>query len=433
MTGIGAGYRRLWTATVVSRFGDALRTPALALLAATLTRDPRAIAAVVIAGQLPPLLLGLLGGVYADRWDRRRAMATLDGARAVLVAALAGLVALGRIDIAGLAVAAFLLAALGAFFDASAFAVLPDLVDADRLATANGRLQAGAAIAGGFIGTPAAGVLFGVAAALPFAVDAVSFAVAALLALTLPPLAADRAATAGSGTSPRRASRPSAWREARDGLRWIYRNPGLRTVVALTAASNLAVSALITVLVLYALDVLRVSQSGYGIFISTAVVGSLAGGLGAGRLAARLGTLTGLRWILAGQTLALAVLALSRHPGPAAVALAVFSAGTAAWNALAAAYSQRGVPRELLGRVGGGQRMAALLTAPVGAALAGLGAARYGLPAVLYATTGVFALVTVAAWTTTARSPDRGSAVGWPRYFPVMAVLRPLIRAITGK
>lgn len=398
MTGIGAGYRRLWAATVVSRFGDALRVPALALLAATLTRDPRAIAAVVIAGQLPPLLFGLLGGVYADRWDRRRAMATLDGLRAAIVAALAGLVALGAIGvghvgIVTLAVAAFLLAALGAFFDASAFAILPDLVDADRLATANGRLQAGAAIAGGFVGTPAAGVLFGIGAALPFAVDAVSFAIAALLALALPTLARPAA------SRPPGSRRWAAWREARDGLRWIYRNPGLRLVVTLTAASNLAVSALIAVIVLYALDVLRVSQSGYGFFISTAVLGSLAGGLGAGRLAARLGTLASLRWILAGQTLALLALAMSRHPGPAALALAVFSAGTAAWNALTAAYGQRNVPPELLGRVGGGQRMAALLTAPVGAALAGLGAARYGLPPVLYATAVIFALVTVAAWT----------------------------------
>ncbi|MGK5677197.1 MFS transporter, partial [Micromonospora sp. URMC 106] len=59
---LGRDYRLLWSAAVSSRLGDALRTPALALLAATLTRDPRVIAAVTVAGQLPPLLFGLLGG-----------------------------------------------------------------------------------------------------------------------------------------------------------------------------------------------------------------------------------------------------------------------------------------------------------------------------------------------------------------------------------
>jgi MFS family permease len=73
--GLGAAYWRMWTAAVVSRFGDALRGPALSLIAAGLTRDPHAIALVVAAGQVPTLLFGLLGGALADRWDRRLSMA----------------------------------------------------------------------------------------------------------------------------------------------------------------------------------------------------------------------------------------------------------------------------------------------------------------------------------------------------------------------
>ncbi|MFF5069808.1 MFS transporter [Micromonospora olivasterospora] len=120
---LGRDYRLLWSAAVASRFGDSLRTPALALLAATLTRDPRAVVVVTIAAQLPPMLFGLLGGVYADRWDRRRTMAAVDGLRAAVVAALAVLVATGRAGAGMLALAAFLLAALGTLFDAASFAV----------------------------------------------------------------------------------------------------------------------------------------------------------------------------------------------------------------------------------------------------------------------------------------------------------------------
>lgn len=389
---LGRDFRLLWSAAVSSRFGDALRTPALALLAATVTRDPRIIAAVTVAGQLPPLLFGLLGGVYADRWDRRRTMALVDGIRAAVVAALAVVVALNRVSVLVLLVAAFLLATLGTLFDSASFALLPALVPPDALPRANGRLQAGSAVAGGFLGAPAAGVLFAVAPALPFALDAVTFAAAALLVLALSPPPAITPATA------RR--RGSVWSEIVEGLRWLRAHRTLWRVTLLTAASNLAISGIIAVLVLYALDVLRVPPAGYGLFAAAAIVGGVAGALGAGRLAARLGTVPALRAVLAVETVALTGFALARHPVSGGIALAVFAAGTVAWNSLWASYGQRQVPSDLLGRVGAAQRMVGLLTAPLGAALAGLAAASYGTVPVAGAAAGTFALVTVAAWRT---------------------------------
>ncbi|MEU7674808.1 MFS transporter [Micromonospora taraxaci] len=391
-TALGRDFRLLWSAAVSSRFGDALRTPALALLAATVTRDPRIIAAVTVAGQLPPLLFGLLGGVYADRWDRRRTMAVVDGVRAAVVAALAVAIALHRASVLVLLVAAFLLAALGTLFDSASFALLPALVPPEALPRANGRLQAGAAVAGGFLGAPAAGVLFAVAPALPFALDAVTFAVAALLVLALTPAPV-------AGTQPRfGVRRGSVWGEIVEGLRWLYAHRTMWRVTVLTSASNLAISGIMAVLVLYALDVLRVPPAGYGLFAAAAIVGGVVGALGSGRLAARLGTVPALGVVLAAETVALSGFALARHPVPGGFALAVFAAGTVVWNSLWASYGQRNVPAGLLGRVGAAQRMVGLLTAPVGAALAGLAAAAFGTVPVMGAAAGVFALVTVAAW-----------------------------------
>ncbi|MGW3786302.1 MFS transporter [Micromonospora chokoriensis] len=391
-TALGRDFRLLWSAAVSSRFGDALRTPALALLAATVTRDPRIIAAVTVAGQLPPLLFGLLGGVYADRWDRRRTMAVVDGVRAAVVAALAVAVALHRAGVLVLLVAAFLLAALGTLFDSASFALLPALVPPEALPRANGRLQAGAAVAGGFLGAPAAGVLFALAPALPFALDAVTFAVAALLVLALTPAPV-------AGRQPRfGVRRGSVWGEIVEGLRWLYAHRTMWRITVLTSASNLAISGIMAVLVLYALDVLRVPPAGYGLFAAAAIVGGVVGALGSGRLAARLGTVPALGVVLAAETVALTGFALARHPVPGGFALAVFAAGTVVWNSLWASYGQRNVPAGLLGRVGAAQRMVGLLTAPVGAALAGLAAAAFGTVPVMGAAAGVFALVTVAAW-----------------------------------
>ncbi|MGN9764030.1 MFS transporter [Micromonospora sp. SD12] len=415
---LGRDYRLLWSAAVSSRLGDALRTPALALLAATLTRDPRVIAAVTVAGQLPPLLFGLLGGVYADRWDRRRTMAVVDGLRAAVVGGLAVAVALDGAGGAALVTVAFLLAALGTLFDSASFALLPSVVPPAALPRANGRLQAGSAVAGGFLGAPAAGVLFALAAPLPFAVDALTFLCAALLTLALRPTpprprrpetrprrpetqplrpdSRSRRPQRGPERGPERGR--AVWREAVEGMRWVRGDAMLWRLTVATAGCNLAISGLMAVLVLYALDVLRVPPAGYGLFAAGAVLGGLAGGLGAGRLAAHLGTVPALRLVLAGQAVALTGLALARHPVPGGLALAVFAAGTTVWNSLWASYGQRHVPAALLGRVGAAQRLVGLLTAPVGATLAGLGGAAYGVGPVAAALAGVFVLVTLAVW-----------------------------------
>ncbi|RKN29502.1 MFS transporter [Micromonospora musae] len=394
-TRLGRDFHLLWSAAVSSRLGDALRTPALALLAATLTRDPRLIAAMTVAAQLPPLLFGLLGGVYADRWDRRRTMALVDGARAALVAAFAVAIVTGRAGVVTLLLVAFLLAALGSLFDAASFALLPSVVPPTALPRANGRLQAGTAVAGGFLGAPVAGLAFAASPALPFAVDAVTFALAALLVLALP-RGGHPPVTAGPPTD--RARRPSVLAEVTAGLRRLRDDRTLWQVSLLSAGCNLAISGLLAVLVLHALDVLRVPPAGYGLFTATAIVGGVVGALTAGRIAARFGTLPALRVVLAGQTVALAGFAFARHPVPAGLALAVFAAGTSVWNSLWTSYGQQRVPAALLGRVGAAQRMLGLLAAPVGATLAGLVAGAYGTVPVMVAATGTFALVTAAAW-----------------------------------
>ncbi|MEV4491158.1 MFS transporter [Micromonospora coxensis] len=443
---LGRDYRLLWSATVSSRFGDSLRTPALALLAATLTRDPRAVALVTVAGQLPPLLFGLLGGVYADRWDRRRTMAVVDVVRAAVVGALAVAVAVDRAGVATLVLTAFLLAALGALFDAASFALLPALVTPAALPSANGRLQAGTAIAAGFLGAPLAGLLFAVSPALPLTLDAATFALAALLTLalpTLPTLPTPRSCSSGgcesatkphmvnhnckiagtvgrrdgtgaghAGTGEGHAGTGGVWGEALAGVRWLRGDRVMWRLALVGGGTNLGISGLMAVLVLYALDVLRVPAAGYGLFLAGVVLGGLAGALGAGRLAARLGTVPALRLVLVAQSVALAGFALLRHPVAGGLALAVFGAGGTVWNSLWAAYGQGRVPPELLGRVGAAQRMVALLTAPVGATVAGLAGAAYGVGPVVVAVAVVFALVTLAAWR--GLSPAAAVPVGVP-------------------
>ena len=79
-------FRKLWTALSLSSFGDWLGLLALTALAPRLADGGYAAANLAIAGVFilrlaPAILIGPIGGVVADRLDRRWTMVVCDVAR----------------------------------------------------------------------------------------------------------------------------------------------------------------------------------------------------------------------------------------------------------------------------------------------------------------------------------------------------------------
>lgn len=103
-----------------------------------------------------------------------------------LIVGIAILAAFGRIGIPVLAITAFGLGACAVVFGNAAQAVLPDIVPEPLLHQANGYQQAITTAGAQFAGPPLGSLLFAVAVALPFGVDAASFALSAALLATLP-------------------------------------------------------------------------------------------------------------------------------------------------------------------------------------------------------------------------------------------------------
>jgi hypothetical protein len=103
-------------------------------------------------------------------------------------------------------------------------------------------LYAGMVVAGGIAGPPLGGVLFAVAAAVPFGVDAASFLAAALLALSL---RADLRVPAAGDAVARRLGGQIA-----EGLRWLWGHPQLRAMCLLLTVWNLVENAVFAILVL---------------------------------------------------------------------------------------------------------------------------------------------------------------------------------------
>lgn len=165
-------------------FGDGVRLAAFPLLAAQLTRSPTAVAAVTAVQSLPWLLTGAGLGVLVDRSDRRRLMVIVDVTRAVIIAGLAAAILSHSAGLVLIYLTAFTTGVGSALRDTAAVTCIPRLADPASLDRANARVIAGQIVGNEMAGPAAGGWLFGLAAVLPFAVNAGTLGIAVLLLLT---------------------------------------------------------------------------------------------------------------------------------------------------------------------------------------------------------------------------------------------------------
>jgi predicted MFS family arabinose efflux permease len=364
------GFGRLWTAAVISRFGDALRGAALPLLAVSLTDSPVLVTLVTACGFLPWLLFGLLGGAIADRVDQRRAMWVVDGIRAALMGGFAVAVWLGHATIGLLLVLSFALTTLQTLFDNAATALLPSVVEREALSRANARLMTGQEVMGRFVGAPLVPVLLGLGAAMPYVADAATYLVAALLVASL------------GAAAPSRAPRPSGGslrRDIAEGIGVLWRDRPLRGLCVSTTLCNIGIGALIATLVLHVTGWLDAGSTGYAVVITAYGTGSVAGGLVAARAGEWLGEYRALLLCGAVQTGALVALGTIRSLAAAVAAMGVFGFAGIIWNVTEVTMAQRRSPADMLGRVSSAFRTLSIAGAPAGALLGGVTAAAWGL------------------------------------------------------
>jgi MFS family permease len=221
----------LWFGDMASELGSAMSMLVFPLLGYALTHSTTQAALATTAFFAAGTIMRLPAGALVDRWSRRRVLLISNLAAAGVLGALALLVAAGGASIALLFAAGVLAGVVEAFFSPAASASLRAVVAPEDLARAYTRMQARHHVAS-MIGPPLGGALFAVAASLPFAVDAVSFAAFAVAVLFLrAPLPAPVSAT--TGTRRLRA-------DVLEGLRFLWSQRAARAVMLWGAILNFA-------------------------------------------------------------------------------------------------------------------------------------------------------------------------------------------------
>lgn len=367
---LGRSFRWLLAATVVNNFGDGIVLAAGPLLVASLTRDPFLVSMAVMSGYLPTLLFGVLGGAFADRFDRRWLVVVVDLARAIALLVLVATIVGGTVSIGIVLVTLFVLGTAETFADSASSALIPGLVRHEDLGLANARMQAGFLLTNQLVAPPIGAFLFATGVAIPFAANAVCFVLGALLVSRIV-------------TSVRAEVRPrsSLRSEMGDGIRWLFGHPPMRTLALTIFTFNVTFGAAWSVLVLYASERLGMGPVGFGLLTTAAAVGGIIGIASYGRLVGRFSLGDIMRTGLLIETATHLSLAITTSSAVAFATLIVFGAHAFVWGTTAEVVRQRAVPHELLGRVTGVYRVASVGGLVVGTVIGGLLARSYGITA----------------------------------------------------
>jgi MFS family permease len=325
---------------VLSSFGTRVSGIATPLLALAITGSAFKTGVVEFAGTLPIVLLTLYAGVAIDRYDRKRLMLACEVARALALASVAVGVLAGFVSLGQLAAVAFVDGVGFTTFEVAQRAALKQLVPVDELpyaASLNQRREYGALL----LGTPVGGALYGVARALPFAIDAVSYAVSFLsIVLIRRPLNEQR-------TQAETARRVHS--EIADGLRWVWREPFLRTNSILVIASDLTVNSLYLVVVVIARRH-GASAALIGAMLLFLGAGGMIGTLIAPRLLRALSLKAGIYGTLITITALLPVVAAVHDPLVLGLVYGAMFIPYPTWGAGLSAYRAARIPDELQGR-----------------------------------------------------------------------------------
>jgi MFS family permease len=387
-------FRNLWIGSTVSLLGDQFYLVALPWLTLQLTGSSLALGTILMTAAVPRAALMLVGGAVIDRFSARRVLMTTAVVRAALVGAVALLVWLGRIQLWELYALTFAFGVADAFSFPAGPALMPTLVKPEQLRPANALMQSSNMLAQ-MAGPAPAGLLiksFGTAAAL--FIDALSF-LAAIAALFRIPERPKAAPAAGAGP------RPSMLHSIAEGLRTVWHDSALRSLMAIFAGLNFCVAGPIGVGLAAMAKFQFKSAAAFGTLLSSFSGGMLLGMLLGGLI--KEPRHRGIQFMVMSLVCGLELVAIGVFPSFGAVAglLAVMGLGVGFVNVQFSAWMQMRVEHALLGRVMSVMMFSAVGLIPVSYAAAGA-LAHWSLPA-LFIGAGVV-LMAVAALTLTSRS-----------------------------
>ncbi len=354
--------RRMWYAQIVSVLGDFLALFAIIeFITFNLHASPQQVTGLQIAYLLPIAILGILSGVFVDRWPLKPTMITSDLLRAGLC-----LLLLFVHNIWGFYVIMASISVVSSFFSPAQGVAIRSVVPTHGLRSANALLQQAFFIMR-IIGPFAAGALVGLMGAkFCYLADAVSFVASASFVASIALSRTNKPPVAGVGGVDATEIKgiPRILSDMREGTSFIVHHPALLFVIVALAAAMFVMGCFGPLIAVYVRDDLHAAIKVFTIASMLIGVGMMIGVNALNALAKRVSNTAQVYFGLigiAGGTLLLAAL-----PHNGALYGGCFLIGFACAGIIVPSQTliQGETPPELLGRVGS-TVMSAIFTAQI--------------------------------------------------------------------
>jgi MFS family permease len=262
-------FRRYIIGSAISDTGTWMQVMAQGYVMSTLTNKAIMLGMANLAAGLPMLLLTMVGGSAADRFDKRKILLTTQYVQIALAISIGLLIMSGKLEIWHILAFAVALGISNSFEMPTLNALVPELVTRDEIQSAiavdravfHGSRVVGPSLAGIFIS------VWGAASA--FFINAISFVALIIALLTIPPRP--------RGTVEEEEKRASG---IKDGFRYVAKDKPSLAMIGLIAATTLFIFPIITVMMpLYVRLVLGLGADQLGFLMGASAVGSVVGAI----------------------------------------------------------------------------------------------------------------------------------------------------------
>jgi MFS family permease len=362
-------YRLLWLGLVVSNVGSWMQLVALGWHVYLLTESPLFLGLIGLARAVPVFAFALVGGVVADRADRRRVMIAANAAALVFSALLGLLTIAGVASVWALLALALLTAASFSFEMPARQSLMPELVPREHMVNAIG-LNAASFNAAGVVGPALAALVIGwLGIGAAYLINAASFLAVILATRMIHPLSAREGAVPGGMLQP-----------LLEGIGYVRRSRVVLALLLTVAVASLLSRPYVQLMPVFARDVLGGDERTLGLLLAASGVGALIGSL----LVAFLGAFPGRGLVLlgAGALLGLTLLlfAGSRWIAPSLVLSGLAGLTSTYYLATTNSMLQSTAPPALRGRVISLYSLVVMGFMPLGSMLLGASGSLIGVP-----------------------------------------------------
>lgn len=402
-------FRRYWWSRLLSYGGSVITLIALPVLVYRMTGSTLLTGITSGLEAAPYLLFGLLAGALADRLDRRAVMVTADVVNTVVMASIPVAHLLGVLTAVHVLVVAFLGPAIAVFFDGANFGALPVLVGRDRIAQANAVVYGAQTTLEMVLPSLVGLALAGLHPATLIGADALSFAASAMCVRSILRPLQERART------DRPLSKDAMLGEIREGLVYLVRHAGVRTMTIIGTLQCVAGGGFVALMVVWCDRVLHVGTSGwrFGLVFTGWSVGAVVASIALPRVLRRCSPeRVALVALLPSAVLGVATPLMTRWYTGAVVLLA-WSAAYTLVTINSISYRQQVTPEQLLGRVNTAGRMLSWGVGwTLGALLGGVFGDLLGVRLGMVVLTSAGVVAAMVAWTSPLR--DAGALAPTP-------------------